>query len=148
MALLIFYFPDEKEAIEKYFKMVKDVRSGVMMFGLVKLLPHWLVKLLCWTRLIYWTKFSALGELSLQDVLNKITNNEVLKTVLAYNFGSYGTLPKDTSFVMHALLSDHFAHGGYYPEGGGSEIAFHIIPVIERGGGRVQVNSKVYKNFI
>ena len=113
------------------------------MFGLVKLLPHWLVKLLCWTRLIYWTKFFALGELSLQDVLNKITNNEVLKTVLAYNFGSYGTLPRDTSFVMHALLSDHFAHGGYYPEGGGSEIAYHIIPVIEKGGGRVLVNSNV-----
>ena len=89
------------------------------MFGLGKLLPQWLVKLLGWTRLIYRTKFFALGELSLQDVLNKITNNEVLKTVLAYNFGGYGTLPKDTSFVMHALLADHFAHGGYYPEGGG-----------------------------
>ena len=143
MRHLISQFPDEEQAIKQYFKMVKDVRSGVMMFGLVKLLPQWLVKLLCWTRLIYWTKFFALGELSLQEVLNKLTNNEVLKTVLAYNFGSYGTIPRDTSFAMHALLSDHFAHGGYYPEGGGSEIAYHIIPVIEKGGGRVLVNSNV-----
>ena len=143
MEVLESYFPDEKEAIKKYFMMVKDVRSGVMMFGLVKLLPQWLVKLLSWTRLIYRSKFFALSELSLQEVLNKITNNEVLKTVLAYNFGGYGTAPKDTSFVMHALLSDHFAHGGYYPVGGGSEIAFHIIPVIENGGGRVLVKANV-----
>ena len=145
MRHLISYFPDEEKAIKKYFKMVKDVRSGVIMFTLVKLLPHWLVKLLIWTRLIYWTKFFALGELSLQEVLDKITNNEVLKTVLAYNFGGYGTLPKDTSFVMHALLSDHFANGGYYPEGGGSEIASHIIPVIEKGGGRVLGKAPVKK---
>ena len=137
------YFPDEEEAIKKYFKMVKDVRSGVMMFGLVKLLPQWLVKLLSWTRLIYFTRFFALSKKSLQEVLNKITNNEALKTLLAYNFGSYSTVPKDTSFVMHALLSDHFAHGGYYPEGGGSEIAFQIIPVIEKAGGRVLVNAPV-----
>ena len=143
MKVLASYFPNEKEAIKKYFKMVKDVRSGVMMFGLVKLLPQWLVKLLYWTRLIYRNKFFALGELSLQEVLDKITNDEVLKTVLAYNFGGYGTAPEDTSFAMHALLSDHFAHGGYYPEGGGSEIAFHIIPVIENGGGRVLVNARV-----
>lgn len=140
---LTVYFPDEEAAIRKYLKMVKDVRLGVTMFGLVKLLPQWLVKVLSWTRLIYYTKFYELSELSLQDVLNDITDNEVLKTVLAYNFGDYGTLPKHTSFVMHALLTDHFANGSYYPVGGASEIAFHIIPVIERGGGRVLVRAPV-----
>jgi len=140
---LTVYFPDEEEAIEKYLKMVKDVRLGITMFALVKLLPQWLVKVLSWTRLIYYTKFFELSELSLQDVLNEITDNEILKTVLAYNFGDYGTLPRDTSFVMHAMLADHFIHGAYYPEGGPSEIAFHIIPVIERGGGRVLVRAPV-----
>ena len=140
---LTVYFPDEEQAIRKYLKMVKDVRLGVTMFGLVKLLPQWLIKVLSWTRLIYYTKFYELSELTLQEVLNDVTDNEVLKTVLAYNFGDYGTLPKDTSFVMHALLTDHFTHGAYYPVGGASEIAFHIIPVIERGGGRVLVRAPV-----
>ena len=140
---LTVYFPGEEKAIKKYLKMVKDVRSGVTMFGLVKLLPQWLVRILSWTRLIYYTKFYELSELSLQDVLNEVTDNELLKTVLAYNFGDYGTLPKDTSFVMHALLTDHFMNGSYYPVGGASEIAFHIIPVIERGGGRVLVRAPV-----
>ena len=136
-------FPNEEAAIKKYFKMVKDVRLGFSKFGLVKLLPFWVVKVLTWTRLIYCIKFYELSKLSLQEVLDEITENEVLKTILAYNFGSYGTPPKDTSFVMHALLADHFSHGSYYPEGGGSEIAFHIIPVIERAGGRVLVEARV-----
>ena len=139
------HFPNEELAIRKYLKMVKDVRLGFRMFGLVKLLPKWLVEVLSWTRLIYCTKFYELSKLSLQETLNEITENEALKTVLSYNFGSYGTLPKDTSFVIHALLTDHFIHGGYYPVGGGSEIAFHIIPVIERGGGCVLVKAPVTK---
>ena len=139
------HFPNEEPAIRKYLKMVKDVRLGHKMFGLVKLLPKWLVKVLSWTGLIYCTKFYKLSKLSLQETLNEITENEALKTVLSYNFGSYGTLPKDTSFVMHALLTDHFIHGSYYPVGGGSEIAFHIIPVIERGGGLVLVKAPVTK---
>lgn len=143
LKILTIYFPDEEEAITKYLEMIKDVRQGASMFGLVKLLPHWLVKVLSWTRIIYYSKFYELSELTLQDVLNEITDNEVLKAVLAYNFGDYGTLPRDTSFVMHALLADHFAHGGYYPVGGASEIAFHIVPVIERGGGRVLVRAPV-----
>ena len=80
---------------------------------------------------------------TLQDVLNDITDNEDLKTVLAYNFGFYGNLPNDTSFVMHALLVNQFLDGGYYPVGGGSEIAFHIIPVIKRSGGCVLVKAPV-----
>ena len=137
------YFPNEEQAIKKYLHMVKDVRLGSKMFGRVKLLPLWLVKVLSWTRLMYCTKFYELSKLSLQEVLDELTENEVLKAVLAYNFGSYGTLPKDTSFVMHALLTDHFAHGSYYPVGGGSEIAFHIIPVIEKAGGRVLTKAPV-----
>jgi len=140
---LLVYFPEEEEAIRNYVKMVKDVGNSAMMFGMVKLLPQWLVNILSWTRLIYHTKFFKLSELSLQDVLNDITDNELLKVVLAYNFGDYGCLPNNTSFVMHALLAGHFLYGSYYPIGGASEIAFHIIPVIERAGGRVLVRAPV-----
>ena len=33
--------------------------------------------------------------------------------------------------------------GGAYPVGGASEIAFHIIPVIEAAGGKVLVRAEV-----
>ena len=44
---------------------------------------------------------------------------------------------------MHALLLEHYMYGAYYPKGGASEIAFHIIPTIERSGGRVLVRAPV-----
>ncbi len=38
----------------------------------------------------------------------------------------------------------HFLdEGGFYPVGGASEIAYNIIPVIERSGGKVLVRSQV-----
>lgn len=44
---------------------------------------------------------------------------------------------------MQAILLQHYVHGGYYPIGGASEIAFNIIPVIEKNGGKVLVRAKV-----
>ena len=40
---------------------------------------------------------------------------------------------------MQTLLLEHYKYGAYYPIGGASEIAFNIIPVIERAGGKVLV---------
>ena len=37
----------------------------------------------------------------------------------------------------------HYSKGAYYPLGGPSEIAFQIIPIIERYGGRVLVDAPV-----
>ena len=54
-----------------------------------------------------------------------------------------GTVPKDASFAMQAVLTNHFTHGGYYPKGGASEIPFQIIPTIEEAGGCVLVRAKV-----
>ena len=45
----------------------------------------------------------------------------------------------------YGWLMYHFMHGGYYPLGGTSEIAYQIIPIIERYGGRVLVGAPVSK---
>ena len=44
---------------------------------------------------------------------------------------------------MQSTLLNHFINGAYYPKGGASEIAFHIIPVIRRSGGNVLVRAPV-----
>ena len=137
------HFPEDVAAINKYLTMVKDACKGEAMFKYIKFFPQWFVSFLNYTGLVYHSDFFQMSKKTLQDVLNDITDNEDLKTVLAYNFGCYGNLPNDTSFVMHALLVNQFLNGGYYPVGGGSEIAFHIIPVIERSGGRVLVKAPV-----
>ena len=59
-----------------------------------------------------------------------------------------GTLPTEGSFAMHAILANHYLFGASYPRGGASEIAFHIIPVIEKAGGKVLVRAKVSKILV
>ena len=44
---------------------------------------------------------------------------------------------------MHSVLLNHYYSGASYPCGGASEIAFNIIPVIERSGGKVMVRAEV-----
>jgi len=72
------------------------------------------------------------------------TTNEELKLVLSYCFGDYGTEPTNSPFFMHAMLVNHFLRtGGFYPIGGSSEIAFQMIPGIERAGGACFSNAPV-----
>lgn len=56
-----------------------------------------------------------------------------------------GVPPKESSFLINALLLHHYKRGAYYPRGGASEFAFHIIPVIQQGGGAVLVRAPVQR---
>ena len=59
-----------------------------------------------------------------------------------------GTPPKESSFAFHATLVNHFMSGAFYPVGGASEIAMHLIPVIEKSGGCVLVRATVKQILI
>lgn len=61
---------------------------------------------------------------------------------------SVGVPPKESSFLINALLLHHYKRGAYYPYGGASEIAFHIVPVIQQAGGEVLVRAPVQRILI
>uniref|UniRef100_A0A8C5Z281 All-trans-retinol 13,14-reductase n=1 Tax=Marmota marmota marmota TaxID=9994 RepID=A0A8C5Z281_MARMA len=67
-----------------------------------------------------------------------VTDKEARKRVL-----KQGVTPSRTTFSMHALLVNHYLQGAFYPRGGSSEIAFHIIPVIKQAGGAVLTKATV-----
>lgn len=54
-----------------------------------------------------------------------------------------GVPPKDSSVLINALLIHHYKRGAYYPKGGASEIAFHIIRTIQKYGGNCLVRAPV-----
>lgn len=54
-----------------------------------------------------------------------------------------GVPPKDSSILINALLIHHYKRGAYYPKGGASEIAFHIIRTIQKYGGNCLVRAPV-----
>jgi len=144
--LLKTQFPDEVEAIDKYFQLMEACSRSSVFSAIMKLLPLWFVNLMLVTGILklftnFWSDVYARNTL---DVVQSLTKNKDLQTVMLYCFGDYGTSPSKSNFSMQALLNRHFLRdGGHYPIGGASEIAYNIIPVIESSGGRVLVRVNV-----
>jgi all-trans-retinol 13,14-reductase len=138
------HFPNEEEVLDKYLELLKDVRMNMLGMVMLKLKSKWFCRLLINTGLIHRvTKYFFYSKKTVQEVLDELTDNEDLKAVLSYSFGDYGTVPSKGSFAMHAALINHYLFGASYPRGGASEIGFHMIPIIERAGGRVLVRAPV-----
>uniref|UniRef100_A0AAV2KG99 All-trans-retinol 13,14-reductase n=1 Tax=Knipowitschia caucasica TaxID=637954 RepID=A0AAV2KG99_KNICA len=137
-------FPGEEKAIDEYVRMCKKAGRGIWLLALLKLLPSpvawFLVKTGLCKRLSY---FFEMADRSLTEVVNGLTENTDLRAVFTYIFGTYGNIPKDASFSMHSLLVTHYLNGAWYPKGGATEIAFHMIPIIEKAGGAVLVRAPV-----
>ncbi|NXH47670.1 RETST reductase, partial [Dicaeum eximium] len=131
-------FPGEAAAIEEFQRLVQSASRGIMLMGILKMLPRFLAGLLIRSRLLpRLCSFSHLASRSLKEVVDGLTPNPELRAVFSYLFPTYGVLPSKASFSMHSILVNHFLHGAWYPKGGSGEIAFHTIPVIRKAGGDV-----------
>ncbi|XP_073428893.1 all-trans-retinol 13,14-reductase-like isoform X2 [Dendrobates tinctorius] len=135
-------FPGQKEAIDKFVTLMKKVARHVPLLAILKIIPQYLALLLLKSGLLHrLSPVFHLAESSHQDVVGGLTSNKELQTMFSYLF--YGVPPNDSSFMINALLLHHYKRGAWYPRGGSSEIAFHMIPVIERAGGKVLVKAPV-----
>ncbi|NXO32656.1 RETST reductase, partial [Cisticola juncidis] len=131
-------FPGEAAAIDEFQRLVKSSSRGVMMLGILKMLPWFLVRLLICSRLLpHLCSFFHFASRSVKEVVDGLTPNPELQAVFSYIFPTYGVLPSKASFSMHSILVNHFLRGAWYPKGGAGEIAFHTIPVIRKAGGDV-----------
>ncbi|KAK6190807.1 hypothetical protein SNE40_002594 [Patella caerulea] len=139
-------FPKDHEAIDKYMNLIHVARTGLKGMMMMKIIPKWLSKILAATGIVdLLTNYFKYSRKTVTEVLNELTDNQELKATLSYIWGDYGVIPKEASFSFHAGLVNHYLQGSYYPRGGPSEIAFHIVPVIERSGGRILVQAPVSK---
>lgn len=138
-------FPNDAEAVKKFFAFADSIRKGSEPYWGLKFLPLGLSRLLAKSGLLkrFFPIFRHLDE-SIDTYLARLTDNAELRAVLSYCFGDYGTTPSQASVVMQVWLFNHFQGvGAYYPVGGASEIAFTILPVIRRAGGEVLVRARV-----
>jgi len=128
------HFPQEAHAIDRYLELVFQASRYMAQFSKLKILPGWLRKIM------QATGKNAFPEFIFQDtysVLQSITRNEQLIAVLSGQWGDQGLPPKQSVFLMHAILCKHYINGGFYPVGGASRIAETIIPQIQYAGGEV-----------
>ena len=145
-SLLYKQFPGETVAVDKYFDLLAASSKTSTVHGVMKMLPLWIVKLVLLSGILkYLTNiFRPEYTVSTLELVEGLTSNKDLQAVFMYCWGDYGTPPSKSNFTMQAALNRHFMKAGaHYPIGGASEIAYNIIPVIEKAGGRVLVRVEV-----
>jgi all-trans-retinol 13,14-reductase len=134
------YFPRDKEAIDQYLEKVVATMKKAGLFFAEKAVPS-LVSTLFGGMM----RRPILKEATrtTREVLEEITQNQELIAVLTGQFGDYGLVPAESSFLIHCSVVAHYFRGAGYPVGGASRIAATILPVIERAGGEVITNAEV-----
>uniref|UniRef100_A0A671YE94 Si:ch1073-13h15.3 n=1 Tax=Sparus aurata TaxID=8175 RepID=A0A671YE94_SPAAU len=141
-AHLLKQFPDDTEAIETFFKIMKVSAKKTHYLATLKLIPQWVSLFLLKSGIadLVSPVFRLTGTCA-ADFVNTLTSNKDLQVIFSYLF--YGVPPKDSSILINALLIHHYKRGAYYPRGGASEIAFHIIRTIQKYGGNCLVRAPV-----
>jgi all-trans-retinol 13,14-reductase len=77
------------------------------------------------------------------EVLQEIITDPRLRSVLAAQWGDYGSVPSRSCFGIHSVVVSNFFNGGYYPVGGAGVFAEKLTQVIESAGGEVRVDTRV-----
>lgn len=139
------YFPDNLSDIDKYITLVNDVNKTSMKYFTAKTLSGISETLL---RGFLTRKFIKYSDMTTYEALSTITSNERLIAVLTGQWGDYGMPPKESSFVMHCMIANHYFDGANYPIGGSRMIAESIIPVIKDNDGELVKNCGVDKIWI
>ena len=138
-------FPDDTVAIDQYVDLVTTTTKYMAAVSQTKAMPRPLAKLMS---LSSKNKFPDYALDSSYNVLKGLTDNEKLIAVLCGQWGDHGCTPKESVFLMHALIAGHYFNGGFYPVGGASKIAETIIPQIQVSGGDVLTYADVQEILI
>ncbi|WNC70558.1 NAD(P)/FAD-dependent oxidoreductase [Thalassotalea psychrophila] len=137
---LVKRFPEDENAIKQYVKLIRKISKESAKYFAGQALPLWMAKIYNYFRPRLVSKEFFL---TTREVLEGLTANQQLISVLTGQWGDYGHVPKESAFLMHALLAKHYLAGAAYPVGGASSIAREIIPTILKSGGGVFTDAQV-----
>jgi all-trans-retinol 13,14-reductase len=133
-ANLVAQFPAEEPAIDAYMQLLAQVGGALSMLGMERVFRPWQRLLAAPYR--KW-KMPAFMYEKTYDVLSALTDDRDLIATICGQWGDMGLPPRQSVFMVHAMIARHYLHGGFYPVGGSWRIADSIIPRIQRPGGEV-----------
>ena len=137
---LVAQFPDEEQAIDQYLQLLGSVGGALSLFGMERALKPWQRKVSAPFRKM---KMPAHMLENTYDVLSELTGNQDLIATICGQWGDMGLPPKQSAFMVHAMIARHYLYGGFYPVGGSWRIADTIIPKIQQAGGEVFTYARV-----
>jgi all-trans-retinol 13,14-reductase len=134
------YFPAERKAIDRYLDLVRAASRSAAGYMQARVAPTILAP-----GAKRKTAKAAMPFLkaTTAEVLEELTDDPQLRSVLAAQWGYYGSTPSKSSFAMHALMVAHFAWGAYYPVGTAESIAREMLRTVSDAGGWTVVRTEV-----
>ena len=133
-------FPEQSEGIDRYFETVEKAAKASMAFFGLKTMPASVDRI--GSRIVsavsrdWWSVTTA-------EILDECGIEGKLRTALTVHWGYYGSIPKESSFAVHALTHTHFWNGAYYPRGGSLVFAEQMLGQIVDAGGQVVCRASV-----
>jgi len=129
-AQLLPFFPKEKEALEKYTKLVTTVGDHFPLYRL---------------RTGEAAEKSAVSSWQLTHTLEHITSDTTLRNVLAGNNLLYAGERDKSPFYLHALVLESYMHSAHKVVPGSSQIAKFLWTELQQHGGVIFRNTEVTK---
>lgn len=138
-ASLVATFPHEAAGITRYFS---DVRRASTWYG--RETYRWSTPALLRAGMgVVGLRDRRLSLTTTKDYLDHHFTDPRLRAVLSSQWGDYGLPPSRSAFSVHALVVQHYLHGGWYPVGSSKTIAEGAKEVIESRGGACLVDHTV-----
>jgi all-trans-retinol 13,14-reductase len=132
-------FPLQRAAIETWFETLDAAAQYARSLLISRGLPVWLAW--CW-RLFGGAEIRRFSQQTLADALMGIEDPR-LRAVLGARWGDYGCAPDAAPLLEHALVTEAYDSGAYYPVGGPARFAQTMRPVIEAAGGEIRLGADV-----
>ncbi|OFX80046.1 MAG: hypothetical protein A2X12_10535 [Bacteroidetes bacterium GWE2_29_8] len=134
---LFAYFPEEKDNILNYINKLQQAWDATNILAL-KNLPNQHEHIM---------KIDMLTE-SVSKVINSITENTELRTLLVATNGLYAGIPDKTPFHIHALINLFFIQSAFKFKNGSDNLVYALKSVIEENNGVIFTNKEVLQiNF-
>jgi phytoene dehydrogenase-like protein len=116
---LIERFPEEAEAIRRYFRDIRAVSRWYILGIQEQMMPAPLAFLLALYRRLGRSKATQ----TTGEYLEHNFRSPGLRALLASQWADYGLPPRESAFTLHALVIGSYFRGGWFPEGGAGRIA-------------------------
>ncbi len=133
-------FADQAVAIDAYFEALQSGGEAMRLVTSERSMPEPFRSAHRW-----WNRDKIqrwCGRTTAEVIADYVTDPK-LAAVLKAQWGTFGGVPSEASFGIHATVIGHYLDGAGYPVGGASAIAKGLVPVIESAGGSALANTSV-----
>lgn len=90
----------------------------------------------------------AWGRRPLAELFDHFGLSTVARTLLAAQSPNYGMSPATATVATHAVVTDHYLRGAYFPVGGGQMLSAALVEALEANGGELRTRAGVAKILV